>query len=84
MRLTNFIKRLSVPSGAHVRCSAWLARILVVLLPLGLACILLGEFVLDEAHYRRLLQGNLFTIYTGAFLAALLQCKKNPSGKKRR
>lgn len=26
MRLWNFIKRLSVPSGAHVRCSAWLDR----------------------------------------------------------
>ncbi len=71
------------PSPATSCSGVWLAAWLVILLPLSIACLLVGELILDEAHYIRLLQCNLFTVYAGAFLAALLQCKKNPSGKER-
>ena len=66
-----------------VGSSAVLGRIVIVFSILGFACFLLGEFVLDEANYIRLLQCNIFTIYASVFLAALPQCKKNPSSKKR-
>ncbi len=55
-----------------------LTRLVLFASPLGLACLLLGEFVLDESQYVRLLQANLFTIYAAAFLAALLHTRKNP------
>ena len=74
-------KRLSLRLA--VRSIDWSGRILVVLLPLSLACLLVGELFLDKSHYIRLLQYNLFTIYVAAFLAAFRQCKKNPSGKNR-
>ena len=76
------MKKVNTERGA-VRSIEWLGLILVFLLPLSFACLLIGQLILDQAHYIRLLQLNLFTIYVGAFLAALLQRKKNPAGKNR-
>jgi cytochrome c biogenesis protein CcdA len=55
---------------AKIDSTAFLCRLVLVASPLGIVCLLLGQYFLDEADYISLLKYSLLTIYICAFLAA--------------
>lgn len=60
---------------------AWL---FVVFCPLGIAGLLIGQFLVNQAAYARIAELNLIVIYAAVFLAAIFKTVINPRRDKRR